>query len=156
VTAAEIVPAEVVHLPDITRLYIHLRDHHRELAPDNQRYRVEDAGWHEYARKKFDDPRAHLFVAIVNGEVVGFAGTALVDKPWGLSYEIQTMIVEEKHRDGGIGAALLDHVEAHAAEIGADGIRVDVLLQNSEARRFYESAGYEATSVRHAKPVRKN
>jgi ribosomal protein S18 acetylase RimI-like enzyme len=155
-TRVEIVPAEAVHLPDITRLYIHLSDHQRAMAPGHPRYLVEDSGWEDYARKRFDDPRSYLFVAVEDGEVVGFAGTALADKPWGTSYEIQTMVVQEGHRGQGIGTALLEHAEAHAAEVAADGLRVDVLVHNEAARRFYERAGYSPTSVRHSKPVRKN
>jgi len=152
----EIVAAEAVHLPDITRLYIHLSKHHGAMAPDVPRYQVDDSGWEDYTRKRSEDPRSHLFVALEGGEVVGFVGTALADKPWGLSYEIQTMIVQEGSRGQGIGSALLAHAEGHAAELGADGLRVDVLLQNEDAVRFYERAGYRPTSVRHAKPVTKN
>jgi ribosomal protein S18 acetylase RimI-like enzyme len=156
VTSIRIVAAEASHLPDVTRLYIHLSEHHGAMAPDVQRYQVESSGWQDYAEKRFDDPRAFLFVAIEAEEVVGFVGTALADKPWGVSYEIQTLIVDEDRRGGGIGTALLEFAEAHAGEVGADGLRVDVLLQNEDARRFYERAGYSATSVRHAKPVPKN
>lgn len=149
----EIVAAEATDLPDITRLYIHLSEYQRSMAPDAPRFRVDDTGWEDYAKKKFDDPRAFLFVARVGQEVVGFIGTALADKPWGTSYEILTLIVEEGRRGEGIGTALLKHAEAHAAEVKADGLRVDVLLHNSGARAFYERAGYSPTSVRHAKPI---
>jgi ribosomal protein S18 acetylase RimI-like enzyme len=155
-TSIQIVVAEASHLPDVTRLYIHLSEHHGALAPGVQRYQVESSGWQDYAEKKFDDPLAFLFVAVDGEEVVGFVGTALADKPWGVSYEIQTLIVDEDRRGRGIGTALLQYAETHAGEVSADGLRVDVLLQNEDARRFYERAGYSATSVRHAKPVQKN
>jgi ribosomal protein S18 acetylase RimI-like enzyme len=152
-SSVQIDAAEAVDLPDITRLYIHLSGYQRSMAPDAPRFRVDDTGWEDYARKKFDDPRAFLFVAREGDEIVGFVGTALADKPWGTSYEILTLIVDEGRRGRGIGTALLRHAEAHAAEVKADGLRVDVLLHNPGARAFYERAGYSPTSVRHAKPV---
>ena len=155
-SSLRIVAAEAADLPDVTRLYIHLSEYQRAMAPDAPRFRVDDTGWEDYAKKKFDDPRAFLFVARLGDEVVGFIGTALADKPWGTSYEILTLIVEEERRGRGIGTALLGFAEAHAGRVEADGLRVDVLLQNEDARRFYERAGYSPTSVRHAKPVPKN
>jgi ribosomal protein S18 acetylase RimI-like enzyme len=156
VTGYKVRPAAASDIADITRLYIHLSEHHRALAPEAPRYQVDPTGWKDYASKMFDDPRSFLFVAIEDGRVIGFVGTGLVDKPWGTSYEIKTMIVEEDERGRGVGTALLRHVEDHAVEVGGDALRVDVLLQNAEGRRFYEKAGYEASSVRHGKPLPKN
>ncbi|HZA20232.1 MAG TPA: GNAT family N-acetyltransferase, partial [Actinomycetota bacterium] len=84
----------------------------------------------------------------------GFTKLAFVEKPWGLSCEIDTMIVEAAHRSEGIGAEMLRAAEVEAYRRGAKGVRVDVLLENYDGREFYQRAGFEPFSVRYGKPVR--
>ena len=45
------------------------------------------------------------------GRVVGFVGLAYEDKPWGLSCEVKTLVVDEDRRGRGLGTALMRAAE---------------------------------------------
>jgi ribosomal protein S18 acetylase RimI-like enzyme len=141
-------------LDDITRLYVELRDHHRPLQPHNPRYHVADEGWARTARRALDDPRSVVLVAEEDGVVVGFVALTFVDKPWGLSCEVGTLVVERARRGRGHGAALMAAAEARARSEGAKGMRVEVLEGNQQARAFYHRLGYGVLAQRMGKPVR--
>jgi ribosomal protein S18 acetylase RimI-like enzyme len=139
---------------DIARLYMELKDHHRKLQPRNPRYDVNNERWSEVARAALENPDVFLYVAEAAREVAGFMKITYAQKPWGISCEIETMVVDKRRRGRGIGGRLLEHAETVARERGAKGLRVDVLIPNYEGREFYERAGFEAIAVRYGKPVR--
>jgi ribosomal protein S18 acetylase RimI-like enzyme len=154
VTEISIRRATLADLDEITRLYIVLKEHHVRLLPSSPRYQVPDDGWRVVAEKSLRDPGSAAFVALSSEQTVGFMKLSFVEKPWGLSCELDTMVVDPHHRSRGIGSCLLRQAERCASERGAKGMRADVLIDNYEARRFYERDGFEPTSVRYARPVR--
>lgn len=147
-------PASLGDHAAVARLYVQLKNHHRELQPGNPRYSVDDAHWSEVARAALGDPEVFVYVAEVDRRVEGFMEIAYAQKPWGISCEIKTMVVDKRRRGMGIGGRLLEEAELIAHERGARGLRVDVLIPNYEGREFYERAGFEAFAVRYGKPVR--
>jgi GNAT superfamily N-acetyltransferase len=94
-----------------------------------------------------------MLVAELHGSPVGLAKLSFLDKPWGVSCEIGTLVVVEGHRGERIGTRLLTQSEDIARNAGAKAMRVDVLIPNSRGRVFYERAGYEPIAVRYGKPL---
>ena len=138
---------------DVARLYVSLQRHHVRLQPGNPRYHVGDTKWTELARASIEDPTADVFVVEDGDMMIGMMKLAYVDKPWGVSCEIDTMIVDSRHRNRGLGTIMLEAAEERAKQMGAAGLRVDVLLENYDGRRFYERAGYETIAVRYGKRI---
>jgi GNAT superfamily N-acetyltransferase len=137
----------------VARLFSVLKRHHQALAPDNPRYGLDEATWTRLTKADLLDPRVTILVAEVEGEVRGFAKLVLEDKPWGLSCEVETLIVDEELRGRGLGTLLMEAAEKWAAQAGAQGIRVNVLRLNERGRSFYERLDYQAIAVRYGKPV---
>ncbi len=137
----------------ITDLYVQLKEHHTLLAPRNPRYHVERDGWDQAVTKALEDEATDILVAEVQGAVAGFVKVTLVDKPWGVAGEIDTLVVDESLRRRGIGTLLLDAGERSALTRGAVGLRLDVLAVNEPARRFYERASYKPFAVRFGKDL---
>ncbi|WP_035280786.1 acetyltransferase [Brevibacterium album] len=75
-------------------------------------------------------PHVRLHVAAVDGEAVGFAGTA--------AGSLEMLFVDAAHRGRGIGGALLAHVLGRGTVT-----RVDVNEQNAQAAGFYARWGFE-------------
>ena len=94
------------------------------------------------AREFLDDPRHHMVVAIEDGIVVGM-GSAVdyihPDKPRQLW--INEMGVAPSHHRRGIGRQILDTLLAHGRALGCTEAWLGTELDNSAARRLYESAG---------------
>ena len=100
-----------------------------------------------------------IFVAEVDGAVVGFVGVRLRvppgepdEDPAPYAY-VTDLLVLRDHRRRGIGRALLDHAEQHAREAGASTIRIGVLANNQVARRLYREMGYADYHVQLAKQL---
>lgn len=140
---------------DLGELYIELKDSQRRLQPGNQRYEVPDDDWRNLARRDVVDEGVGVLVAEDNGSLVGFVRVSFVDKVWGKSCQINTLAVTEMFRGKGIGTALMRRAEDLATEEGARGVRVNVLVENTPARRFYERLGYGAIAVIYGKSARR-
>jgi ribosomal protein S18 acetylase RimI-like enzyme len=146
-------PATVDDHQAVSRLYVQLKEHHRRLQPGNPRYGVTNDEWSEVALTALIDPDVYMYVAQLGAEIAGFMKITYAQKPWGVSCELETMVVDKHQRGKGVGGHMLQEAETLARKRGAKGMRVDVLIPNYEGREFYERHGYEAFAVRYGKPV---
>ena len=137
----------------VTRLVVQLQDYEREVdsraLPGSK---VID--W--YLEQLLDYTRNHegqLFVALAEGQVVGYAAvqTRVIceepdeeDYPYAL---ISDLAVDEPQRGRGVGRALLATCEAFAREKQARWLRIGVLGRNAPAVGLYQSCGFEARSI---------
>ena len=140
--------------PEIARLYLELRDHHRLLETRSPRYELGDFVWELEARRALQDPDTHMLVAESEEDgIVGFTRLTLEQKVWGIACEVHTLVVEEAKRSAGIGTRLMRAAETWAEAEGAKGIRVNVLLGNAGGRAFYEREDYLPIALRYGKPL---
>jgi GNAT superfamily N-acetyltransferase len=87
---------------------------------------------------------ANVFVAEVDGEVLGFAaGMTLAEAKLGFDAELSAIYLEPSVQRAGIGRKLVAHVAAALASAGANNMLVWVLADNRPARQFYEMLGAE-------------
>ncbi|SFB12930.1 Ribosomal protein S18 acetylase RimI [Collimonas sp. OK607] len=87
---------------------------------------------------------ANVFVAEVDGEVLGFAaGMTLAQAKLGFDSELTAIYLEPSVQRAGIGRKLVAHVAAALASAGANNMLVWVLANNRPARQFYEMLGAE-------------
>jgi ribosomal protein S18 acetylase RimI-like enzyme len=85
-------------------------------------------------------------------ENVGHVWIAL-DRPRPGAAWIYDIEVSPGHRGRGYGRLLLQAAEEQAGQRGATAIGLHVLGTNAVARKLYESAGYQATSLVMRKPL---
>ena len=96
-----------------------------------------------------------VLVAELDGAVVGCLSTSVMrvlHRPAPVG-RISMMVVDEKLRSRGIGAALVRAAEEVLAAQGCYMIEVTSHLRRTEAHRFYERLGYHKTSVRLARTL---
>jgi ribosomal protein S18 acetylase RimI-like enzyme len=134
----------------------------REARPDDADAvrRVAEAAWHdahddivgadavddflaEYydpadLRERYRDGDSTTFVA-VDDRLVGYAAGV----PGEDAYSLGAIYVHPERQGEGVGAALLDRVEARARDEGFDTLRLVVMRDNDPARGFYEAHGFE-------------
>ena len=94
-----------------------------------------------------------VLVARSDDEVVGFVRFLYREKPWGISCEIETLVVDEDWRGAGIGTRLLEATEEAAVAKGARGIRADILVGNDEGAAFWQARGYKNFALRFGKAL---
>ncbi|HTM96541.1 MAG TPA: GNAT family N-acetyltransferase [Croceibacterium sp.] len=96
-----------------------------------------------------------VLVAERDGTVIGCLTTSamrVLHRPAPVG-RISMMVVDEALRSQGIGAALVRAAEELLAARGCTMVEVTSNFKRTEAHRFYETLGYERTSVRLAKEI---
>jgi N-acetylglutamate synthase-like GNAT family acetyltransferase len=100
-------------------------------------------------------PADRLFVAELDGSVVGLAGVHVSPS---LEHDrdaakVSAIVVDEGHRRRGVGRALLDAVEAEARERRCALVFLTTAERRGEAHEFYRRSGWEETGRRFAKTL---
>jgi GNAT superfamily N-acetyltransferase len=106
----------------VGRLFAYLKRHHQAINPANPRYGLDQEACENLTRADLVDPAVRIIVAVIEDEVRGFTKLIVEDKPWGLSCEVETLIVDEELRGRGIGTLLMEAAEKTAAAAGALGV----------------------------------
>ena len=96
-----------------------------------------------------------LVVAEVDGEVVGLADVHVSpslehDRP---AAKLAALVVDERHRGGGIGRALVAAMEAEARAWGCEVLFLTTAERRADAHAFYERVGLAYTGRRYAKTL---
>jgi GNAT superfamily N-acetyltransferase len=139
-----IVPAEPQDVPELARL-VWLDTFDAIPAPPALEVFAQDlaAWWSAH------DDTHHAFVARGDGvDLVGMAWVALVPRVPRPGHEarssadIQTVFVEESHRNHGIGSALVNAAANHATSLGASRVTVH---SGRKAVLVYERLGFAAS-----------
>jgi N-acetylglutamate synthase-like GNAT family acetyltransferase len=95
------------------------------------------------------------FVALQEGHVIGMAAvhvsTTLVgDNPVA---KLSAIVVDERHRQQGVGEALLSEIERRALTIGCSLIFLTTADRRDGAHAFYRRSGFKETGRRFVKPL---
>jgi GNAT superfamily N-acetyltransferase len=100
--------------------------------------------WETWVALSAAGPDQAMFVAEEGNVLVGLAGAfRREDDP--RTMQLIAMWVDPAHRRTGVGTALTEAVLAWAHEADADVVALGVADDNDEARRLFESLGFEST-----------
>ncbi len=102
-------------------------------------------GWSERLfEEAFENENAIIFVAVCEGEVVGFLnGSYVLDEA-----ELLNIVVSESFRKCGIAEKLMVAFEDYLSKIGVASIFLEVRESNLPAKRLYEKCGYTQNGLR--------
>lgn len=140
-------------LAKIVELQLDLGKHHRQMEPGNPRYQIDRAQWASLIHTAFKRAASTFLVAVSDDDICGFVRFSMVDKPWGVGCEMDTLVVAPKVRGKGVGRELVEHAEAVARDAGARAIRANVLSKSTRGRKFYVENGYSEIAVRFGKSL---
>ena len=102
----------------------------------------------EFWVSRLADPDTRTWVAELDGEVVGFVGTNILDRPdMPRTGELESIYLLAEARGKGIGTRLMDAAVEDLAERNLDSVILWVLTDNAPARGFYERAGWRLTDA---------
>jgi GNAT superfamily N-acetyltransferase len=97
--------------------------------------------------ERFDSPYSRVVVADLGGEVLGFLAVHVIPR---FEHDdrivrIVALVVEPAARERGVGHRLMAEAERIGTEVGAAFVEVTAGHHRPEARRLYESLGYDAS-----------
>jgi GNAT superfamily N-acetyltransferase len=88
------------------------------------------------------------------GRCLGVAGWRVVDTTSVVrKLYVDDLVVDASARSGGVGAALLGHLEVRGRTSGCQVVELDSGHERVDAHRFYRREGYVERSVHFAKPL---
>ncbi len=127
-TIRELAPGE---LPLILPL---IEKHNHKTPPEELRRRLEAMIPKGY----------HCIAAFEDDVIVGVAGYWLFHRFYSGAYmDVDNVVVDETKRSGGIGAAMMDWLEAHARALGCLSVMLDSYVTLTRAHKFYFRRDYE-------------
>jgi GNAT superfamily N-acetyltransferase len=138
-------------LDAVRPLWLALRDHHHQVAPELGPVRSDHDTWTrrrgQYAAW-LEDERAFFLVARRDTKVLAYAfvrPTSRSSVTWDVDHdalELETLSVSPEARGTGIGARILALVREEVERGGYGGFYVVAVAANRDAVRFYEREGF--------------
>jgi GNAT superfamily N-acetyltransferase len=97
--------------------------------------------------ERFSSEQAAVIVADVEGEVMGFVAVHLIPRFEHGDHiaRVLALVVDAGARERGLGGQLMGEAERIAREAGAAFAEITAGHHRPEARRLYESLGYDAS-----------
>ncbi len=97
--------------------------------------------------ERFDSPYSRVVVADLDGEILGFLAVHVIPR---FEHDdrivrIVALVVDPGARERGVGHLLMREAERIGQEVGAAFVEVTAGHHRPEARRLYESLGYDPT-----------
>ena len=132
---------------------------HREHLPHIFQKPAGPVRERDYLLGLMADDEAGLFVAELEGRLVGFVDVIVRDTvPLPLLVPrrvaiVDNLAVQAGHRRSGIGQALMETAQEWAAARGATSIELNVYAFNQAAIAFYQRLGYQTHSFRLRRPL---
>jgi len=84
----------------------------------------------------------HLYVATLDGAIVGTASLCVYPIPTGLRGHIEDVVVGEAARGHGLARQLLDHMVAEGGRLGLRTLDLTSRPSRTAAIRLYETSGF--------------
>ena len=116
-------------------------------------YKTTSAEMTQRLKSISSDPRYGSFVAEIDNEIRGMIGTLThaTHEHNDLSGKIIALVVSRKHRQSGVGRALIAAAEKDFASRNVSRVTLTTRFEREEAHQFYEALGYSRTGFRFAK-----
>lgn len=135
-------------VPAIASLTAQVQELHARSYPALFKTNVPSSDLEDAARQYLSDASQRVLVAVRAGVVVGYARLEVQRRaPTAIKLAraqlyIHELGVDDSVRAGGVGTALVEHIQNIARAENIIRIGVDVFVRNTEARHFYESRGF--------------
>jgi ribosomal protein S18 acetylase RimI-like enzyme len=140
--SATIRPATEADISAMSQLLSQLFSIETDFVPDEERQR-------RGLELLLGTPGALVIVAEDQSEVIGMATVQVLvsTAEGGQVGLVEDVVVDINHRDRGVGAALLDHLQKWAQDQGLSRLQLAADSWNSAALGFYARNGWEQTSL---------
>jgi phosphinothricin acetyltransferase len=139
-TSIEIVPLRPDHWPDAARIYA------EGIATGNATFETDVPTFERWDAAHLPE---HRFVAIRDGEVVGWAAVSPVSDRCVYEGVVENSVyVDERARGAGVGRALLERLIQSTESAGIWTIQTGIFPENDASIALHERVGFEVVGRR--------
>jgi ribosomal protein S18 acetylase RimI-like enzyme len=147
--------AVVADLPRLAELWKEFIDFNADFDPAFNRSPAGHVHWAAMAEGRLEDPAWVIFVAVEEGDAVGYCMAGLGENPPMMALRscgfIQELAVSSDCRRRGIGSGLHEAAAAWLKDMGAARVELHVASANPISTAFWRKLGYKEYVVRMAK-----
>jgi len=101
-------------------------------------------GYTFYVHEILHNPSSIIYICELNNQIIGVLGIRLLDE----NAEILNLVVDENYRAQGYGKKLMNEAFKVLEEKQIKNFTLEVRKSNKQARRFYESLGFNNIYIR--------
>ena len=95
-----------------------------------------------------------MIASYIDDEMVGIAGYWVLTRFYSGKYiQVGNMVVDEKHRNAGIGKTMLKFIEDEGKKQGCEHFILDSRLDNKKSHDFYSREGFEVMGYHFMKDI---
>lgn len=88
----------------------------------------------------------------LNEELVGISGLWFLTRHYcGKTVEPDHVVIDENHRNKGLGKKLFEWIYNYAQSIGYESTELNTYIENEKSHRFYENEGYKKLGFHYVK-----
>jgi len=138
--------AQKKHLPQILALWQELMDYHTQFDPLFETRQDGAKNWEQYLRGLMQMREARVFIAIKEGQVIGYSPCRVASHPpvvkqghYGL---IMDMAVKQGQQRRGVGTMMLEAIYDWVQSMGLDRIELQVVPDNNLGYSFWKKHGF--------------
>ena len=156
----EITRGSADDIDSLEPLWVAVHHAHQTAMPELAPYVDDEGTWREHRPlyvSLFERPDTFLFLARIDGELVGYAlgCVAPAAEGWAVDTwrvgdrigELESLSVLPDHRGEGIGSKLLDAVDEEFTTLGVGDVVIGALPGNTGALKLYERRGFKPTWI---------
>jgi len=158
--AIQISPADDRDIEDLARLHGEVQRLHARLYPELFCDEVKLTQLEEFWTLKLQDASSFVGVARQDELATGFVyyqfqrSEPTIMRHARRRVYVHQIVVANKARRSGVGAALMRFVETEARNLSAATVGLDSWVANSDAQAFFKALGYSSQNVTMAKSIR--
>lgn len=143
---ARIRPARPADAPEIARLWREMMNFHMSVDPRFTVVPNSEGMCERYARSVMDRSDYRIFIADVDGKVVGYTMGIILANPEMFTLAeygfLAEMCVDEELRHSGIGHDLWEALESWFRSVGIKVVQLNVSVNNPKAMNFWTQIGF--------------
>ena len=106
--------------------------------------------WKRMVLKEINSTKNFVLVLLLDKKIVGSARVnvhLIKSRVKSKVLEIKTLFIYEKYRGNSVGSKALKYIEDYAKENHFERLRVESLINNEGALKFYKNNGFEEFSI---------
>jgi len=142
---SEIIIKKLNSKGEITPIFPILTQHHKHIS---------EVDFLKYIDEILAEKNYQMIASYIDNKMVGIAGYWVLTRFYSGKYvQVGNMVVDQQHRNLGIGKEMLEFIEADGKRLGCQHFILDSRMDNTRSHDFYLREGFEVMGYHFMKDI---